>query len=147
MARTTVPDTVLILDDELYNLTWLIDFLQSRELKTMTFREASGIVPELRSEIYRCLILDLNVPVRPPLDADAESRGHIFRQYPGLYIAWLARNFGYRGRQILVYSVHKDEGVEVETQRLGCAYIRKGRPREMKSELEQVLSYDPTADN
>lgn len=147
MARTTVLDTVLILDDELYNLTWMVDFLESQGLKTMTFSDANSIVPEINSEIYRCLVLDLNVPVYSPLDVDAESRGHVYRQYPGLYIAWLARNRGYRGRQVLVYSVHKDEGVEAETDRLGCTYIRKGRPREVKSELEQVLSYDPTSDN
>lgn len=147
MARTTAPDTVLILDDELYNLTWMIEFLQQRALKTLTFRDANSIAEQLRKQIYRCLILDLNVPVNPPLDARAESRGHIFRQYPGLYVAWYARNMGYRGRQVLVYSVHKDEGVEVETQKLGCTYIRKGRPREMKLELDQVLSYDPTSDH
>lgn len=145
MARTTISDTVLILDDEPYNLTWMVEFLNDRGFKTRTFRDANSIWAELSEEIYRCLILDLSVPVSPPLDSDAERRGHIFRQYPGLYIASLARNSGYRGRQVLMYSVHKDEGVEVEAKKLGCTYIRKGRPREMKSELQDVLSYDPTS--
>ena len=144
MARTTISDTVLILDDEPFNLTWMIEYFQSKGLKTNIFVNANSMVEAIEEEIYRCLVLDLNVPVLPPLDADAERRGQIFRQYPGLYVAWLARNFGYRGRQVILYSVHKDELVEVETSRLSCTYIRKGRPREMKEELSQVLSYDPT---
>ena len=44
----------------------------------------------------------------------------------------------------MIYSVHREEAVEVEATKLGCTYIRKGRPREMKEELLDVLSYDPT---
>lgn len=147
MARTTVPDTVLILDDEIYNLTWMIEFFQSQKLKTREFDNVNRIVDVMHDEIYRCLIVDLNVPVLPPLDRDVEERGDVFRRYPGLFVAALARNVGYRGRQVVIYSVHKDEAVEVEAKRLGCTYIRKGRPREMKMELLDVLGYDPTQEN
>ena len=144
MARTTVKDTVLILDDELYSLTWMIEFFESYKVKVKECENVNGIVGVIEKEIYRCLIVDLNVPVLPPLDKDMQGRGDVFRRYPGLFVAALARNVGYRGRQVVIYSVHKDELVEVEAVRLGCTYIRKGRPREMKAELLDLLSYDPT---
>ena len=144
MARTTVADTVLVLDDEIYNLRWMIEFIQARGLKTKEFSNVNQIVGIIQKEVYRCMVVDLNVPVLPPLDKDVEERGDVFRRYPGLYVAALARNTGYRGRQVVIYSVHKDDAVEIEATRLGCTYIRKGRAREMKSELQDVLSYDPT---
>ena len=147
MARTTKPDTVLLLDDEMYNLQWMIEFLQSKNLRTRTFTNANQIAKEIGGEIYRCLILDLNVPVLPPLDKDVARYGNIFRRYPGLYIAILARTAGYRERQVVIYSVHKDRAVELEARRRGCTYIRKGRPREMKTELRDILSYDPTQED
>lgn len=144
MARTSVEDTILILDDEVYNLRWMIEFFENRELKVETFNDANQIINEIKKEIFRCLVIDLNVPIRSPLDKDAENKGDIFRRYPGLFVASIARNFGYRGKQVVIYSVHREEAVEVEATKLGCTYIRKGRPQEMKKELLEVLSYDPT---
>ena len=146
MARTDITDTVLVLDDELYNLTWMIEFFESRGLRAREFANVNEILGAIRAEVYRCIIIDLNVPVLPPVDKDVESEGDVFRKYPGLFVAAVARNAGYRGRQVVIYSVHRDEAVEVEAKRLGCTYIRKGRPREMKAELLDVLSYDPTSE-
>ena len=147
MARTTIADTVFVLDDEMYNMTWMMEFLESRGLKAKEFSNVNDILGAIREEVYRCVIVDLNVPVLSPVDKDVESEGDVFRRYPGLFVASVARNAGYRGRQVVIYSVHKDEAVEAEANRLGCTYIRKGRPREMKAELLDVLSYDPTSDS
>ena len=144
MARTSVTNTVLILDDEVYNLRWMIEFFEDKGLNVRTFSDANSIVKEIQKEIFRCLVLDLNVPVKPPLDKDAKERGDIFRRYPGLFIASIARNSSYRGKQVVIYSVHKEEAVEVEAEKISCTYIRKRRPREMKKELQDILSYDPT---
>ena len=38
MARTTMPDTVLVLDDEMYNLTWMIEFFKDNGLKVKGIR-------------------------------------------------------------------------------------------------------------
>ena len=144
MARTSVADTILILDDEIYNLRWMVEFFKDKKLKVRTFSNANQIISEIQKEIFRCLVIDLNVPIQSPLDKDAEKMGDIFRRYPGLFIASMARNFGYRGKQVVIYSVHREEAVEIEATKLGCTYIRKGRPREMKGELLDILSYDPT---
>ena len=76
---------------------WMIEYFEGMGLKTRTFVNANSIAAAIEDEIYRCLVLDLNVPVLSPLDVDAERRGEIFRRYPGLFVAWLARNYGYRG--------------------------------------------------
>jgi hypothetical protein len=55
-----------------------------------------------------------------------------------------ARNRGYRDRQVVIYSVHRDAAVAEEAARLGCTYILKGRPKEIINELKEVVSYDPT---
>lgn len=44
----------------------------------------------------------------------------------------------------MIYSVHKDASVAEEASKLGCTYILKGRPKEIKAEIEAVVSYDPT---
>lgn len=145
MAKTTVADTVIMLDDELYNLTWLMDYLYSRKLSVIPASTANEALEALDSEIYRAAIIDLNVPLLPPIDAAAAEWGEVYVKYPGLYVARMARNRGYRQRQVVIYSVHRDEAVTVEANKIGCTYILKGRPREIKEELEAVLSFDPTA--
>jgi hypothetical protein len=44
----------------------------------------------------------------------------------------------------VIYSVHKDAAVADEAAKLGCTYILKGRPKEIKAEIEEIVSYDPT---
>jgi len=68
----------------------------------------------------------------------------VYKKYPGLYVAWQARNKGYRDRQIIIYTVHRDEEVAKEAELIGCTYILKGRPTELKEELLRVLAFDPT---
>ena len=98
----------------------------------------------LMDEIYRCAIIDLNVPLEEPLVDRCRDLGEVYGRYPGLFVAREARNFGYRDRQIILYSVHRDPQVSEEAQKLSCTYILKGRPKVMKEELESVLAYDPT---
>ena len=82
MARTSVEDTILILDDEIYNLRWMIEFFKNRGLKVETFNDANQIISEIKKEIFRCLVIDLNVPIRSPLDRDAEEKGIFFADIP-----------------------------------------------------------------
>ena len=69
----------------------------------------------------------------------------VYEKYPGLTVADYARQRGHLGRQVIVYSVHDDDAVRAEVVRLGSTYLMKGRPRQFKRELEDVLSYDPLA--
>lgn len=144
MAKTTQPDTIVLIDDELHNMVWMMDFLYSKGLTVLPCPDANEAVECAEQEIYRCLIVDLNIPILPPLDEAAAALGAVYAQYPGLYVARRARNRGYRGRQIVIYSVHRDQAVSEEANRLGCTYILKGRPKEVKEELEAVIAFDPT---
>lgn len=145
MAKTTVSDTVIILDDEIQNLTWMIDYLESKNFKVNTVSTANDALNLVNNEIYRALVIDLNVPILPPADQAAENLGTAYIKYPGLFVARTARNQGYRDRQVVIYSVHRDAAVAEEAQKLGCTYILKGRPKEIKAELDAVVAFDPTA--
>lgn len=145
MTDTADENTILILDDELYNMIWMVDFLDHKGYSVMPATSANEAVSFFDKGIYRAAIVDLNVPILPPLDKQASELGSVYVKYPGLYVARMARNAGYRGRQVVIYSVHKDEEVNTEIEKLGCTYILKGRPKQIKEEIERILSYDPTA--
>ncbi|MBU6358184.1 MAG: response regulator [Rhodospirillales bacterium] len=145
MAKTTDPKVVIIVDDELHNMTWMVDYLESEELVVEVSSNANEALEAINGRVCRALIVDLNIPVLPPLEDAVSGKGPVYAQYPGLYIAQAARNIGYRDRQVIIYSVHKDPTVAEEARRLGCTYILKGRPREIKQELLAVLAFDPTA--
>jgi CheY-like chemotaxis protein len=144
MAKTTIADTVIILDDELYNITWMMDYLYSKGISIAPAGSANDAMKLISEEIYRAAIIDLNVPILPPLDGVAAALGSAYAKFPGLFVARAARNLGYRGRQIIIYSVHRDPEVAEIARKLDCTYILKGRPKEIKAELDAVISYDPT---
>lgn len=144
MAKTTVSDTIIVIDDELQNVMWMIDWFDAKDLYVQVAPNVNEAMDRVNEEIYRALIVDLNIPVLAPLEEAVQAMGAVYSRYPGLYIANKARNRGYRDRQVILYSVHRDPEVSQEARRLGCTYVIKGRPREIKSELEAVLSFDPT---
>ena len=147
MAKTTVRDTVVLVDDEMHHLTWMVDYFYSQKLKVIPIDNANDAVAELEKDVYRAAIIDLNIPLLSPLVEAAEKLGVVYVRYPGLYVAKRARNLGYRDRQVIIYSVHRDPEVLEEVKRLRCTYILKGRPKEIKQELMSVLSFDPTGNN
>ncbi len=144
MAKTTDSKTVVLIDDELHNMSWMVDYLSSCGLGTLTASNANDAVAILEREIYRAIIVDLNIPIMDPLTSTALAKGDVYGRFPGLYVAFHARNKGYRNRQVVIYSVHRDAAVSEEAARLGCTYIIKGRPKEIKLELDAVVSFDPT---
>ncbi|NBC33339.1 MAG: hypothetical protein GVY13_11745 [Alphaproteobacteria bacterium] len=144
MAKTTEPNKIVIIDDELHNMWWMVDYLESKKFEVETADTLNEGLNFILSGIYRALIIDLNIPVMPPVDADVKKRGNLYIKYPGLYLAFQARNRGYRDRQVIIYSVHRDQGVSEEVKRLYCTYILKGRPKEIKQEIDFVVQYDPT---
>lgn len=144
MAKTTAHNTVVLIDDELHNMSWMIDYLNSRDINTLTAKNANEAIQLLDREIYRAVIVDLNIPILEPIVNTAVVKGDVYARYPGLYVAFYARNRGHRDRQVVIYSVHRDPTVSAEAARLGCTYIIKGRPKEIKQELDAVISYDPT---
>lgn len=144
MAITSKPDTILLMDDELFNIEWLIDYLESKGYNIYPTSSADEAIQAVSQEIYRAAIFDLNVPLSVHPNPGPQTHKPVYHKYPGLYVAWYARNQGYRGRQVIIYTVHRDEEVANEAKILGCEYILKGRPRELKEEIDSILSFDPT---
>ena len=144
MAKTTDPNTIIVVDDEPHNVAWLVDFLELKGFKVNLALSVVDALKLIEREIFRTLIIDLNIPVADPFQKAIVDRGGVYAKYPGLFVAEKARNRGYRGRQVVIYSVHKDVAVAEEASKLGCTYILKGRPKEIKAEIEEVVAYDPT---
>jgi CheY-like chemotaxis protein len=142
---TTIPrlaDTVLIADDEAYNLQWVVEFLESLKYKVVVAENVDEAILLIQQSTFRAVIADLNIPLLPP-QSQLIGRDPIFKEYPGLLVADFARNLNHTGRQVVVYSVHDDPQVRSLTEKLGVTYLLKGRPRILKGELKDVLSYDP----
>ena len=145
MAKTTDSNTLVIIDDEIHNMWWMVDYLEDRGFTVKTASNLNNGLDVINKEIFRALIIDLSIPILPPLDHDVSKKGILYTKYPGLYLALSARNRGYRDRQVVIYSVHEDPGVAEEAKRLGRTYILKGRPQEIKKEIDLVVQFDPTS--
>lgn len=136
---------ILIMDDEPHLLEWLVEYLRAKGCATTIVTDITGAMAMLRSDFkFRILVLDLNVPAAGEYAELLAARGSLYETYRGLYVAEQARNMGYRGRQVIVYSVHDVDAVNEVTQRIGVTYATKGRPRAFKAEIDSVLSFDPS---
>lgn len=144
MARTTDSNTIVVIDDEMHNMIWMLDYIESKSKKYLTANSVDDAIELLSKEIYRAIIVDLNIPISENTKGAASALGDVYLRFPGLYVAYFARNRGYRDRQVIIYSVHRDPTVSEESSKLGCTYILKGRPKEIKEELDMVVSFDPT---
>ena len=138
-------DTILIVEDEPIYADWLFDFIESIEYNYQHVKTVDEAIDVLANTRFRVVIVDLSVPCSETLRGTASSKSATYSEYPGLFAADFARNHGHRGRQVIVYSVHEQASIKEVTNRLGCTYLAKGRPRSFKDELRNVLSYDPRA--
>lgn len=136
-------DLVLLLDDELSSMMWMMDYLYSKGFTVDTAGNANDAYTMVQNEKYRAAIIDLNVPITPPLDEIAKGLDPVYLKFPGLLVAREARTKGHRDRQVIIYSVHREAEVREIAEKLRCTYIIKGRPVEIKEELDAVFSYTP----
>lgn len=136
--------TVLIADDELFNLQFVVDFLEAKSYLVEVAVNVDAAIAMLQKARYRMVLADLSIPLLPP-HALLAGREPLFHKYPGLLIADYARNHNHTGRQVVIYSVHEDAQVRDFSKLYGTGYILKGRPRILKDEILDILSYDPLA--
>ncbi|MFZ2446860.1 MAG: hypothetical protein WAW37_10920 [Syntrophobacteraceae bacterium] len=139
-----MTNTILLLDDEPHCLDWLIDYLKSKSYLVEVVRNVKEAADLLHKVKYRAVIIDLNVPATGDFAEVLAKKGEIYQSFRGIYIAELARNRGHRNRQVIVYSVHESEAIRAICKKLDVAYLTKGRPRQFKEEIDDVLSFDPT---
>ena len=137
---------VLLADDEPFYLEWLADYLESKGIAVEYATTVNEALEKIQRTQYRFLVVDLNIPLQGEPVTPPSNQPETYRAYPGLHIANSARNSGYRTKQVIVYSVFASKEIEEAVGRLYCTYITKGHPIDLKREVDEVLSYDPTAD-
>ena len=144
MRRTPLKsDTILVADDEPYNLQWIIDWIESLKYKTVVAENVDAAIHQLEAARFRTVIADLSIPLLPP-QLLLEGKNALYKTYPGLVVADYARNYDHTARQVVVYSVHDDPLIRTLSEKLGFTYLLKGRPRILKQELHAILQYhDP----
>lgn len=145
MSDTEANTEMVIVDDELQNVLWMADYFEAQGFSFLFASNVNEAIEIIEKERYRVLVIDLNIPVLEPYAKAVSNLGATYIRFPGLFVAKRARTLGYRSRQVIIYSVHKDAEVIEEAAKLRCTYIAKGRPREIKAELEAILSFDPEA--
>ncbi|EMP7086516.1 TPA: response regulator [Klebsiella pneumoniae] len=133
---------ILILDDEPMFLDWIEDFTNSLGFSVKFITSVNDAYEEINNakiDEYSALVLDLNVPVSPELEALLKQKQNVFQEFRGLFIAQQARTKGISGRKIIVYSVHDNAEVEEICKRLDVSYIPKGRAKVLKDKLQSIL--------
>ncbi len=139
MKESSENQAILLLDDELSGMTWMLDFLYSKNFSVDTASNANDAFELARNNKYSAAIIDLNVPLIPPLDSIATDLDPVYLKFPGLLVAREARSKGHKSQQIIIYTVHREAEIREISDKLGCTYIIKGRPIEIKDELIRVL--------
>lgn len=139
-----LSNCVLVMDDEPHLLDWLVEYLESKKYSVHQVINVQDAISKLDVNRYRMVVLDLNVPASPEYLEKLKSKGDLYAEYRGLYVAEVARTKGHRGRQVVVYSVHDSESVSTACEKIGVSYLVKGRPRQFKKELDDILSYEPS---
>src|SRR5262249_55572350 len=136
-------DSVLIIDDEPYETQWLSDYFTNRGLKVshaVNLQQGLDILDKVR---FAYVVIDLSIPVSPSLQQPLTALGPEFYRFPGLMLARRARSTGHNSYQVLVYSVHDSDEVQVYTDKIQCGYVLKGRPKSLKERIEGTLRRKP----
>ena len=92
MARTTVSDTIIVVDDELQNVLWMADYFDANGLFVQFATNVNEAIELVNEEIYRTIVVDLNIPVLEPFDAAVRDLGPVYAKFPGLFVAKQARS-------------------------------------------------------
>jgi CheY-like chemotaxis protein len=135
-------DVVLLADDEPEHLDWLIDYLSAKGLQTIVATTVKDAIEQVEKGAYRAYLIDLNIPLGgwiPTVTVGSQT----YDDYHGLYVLKLVRSQGNPGNRVIAYSAHQNEPIIASIRRLYCGYIVKGKPRELKDEIENLLKRPP----
>lgn len=147
MATLKIPKNyesmrVLLADDEPEHLDWLVDYLSAKGLKTTVVTTIKESVTAFEECLFRAYIIDLNIPLGGWSPSIAEP-SPAYSDYHGLYALKLIRSQGNSGGRVLAYSAHYNDQIVKEIRRLYCKYVVKGRPLDLKTEIDRLLKVDP----
>lgn len=146
MATLKIPSgydekQVLIADDEREHIEFLLDYFKAKGFRIKFAESAKEAFAAAELTRYRAYFIDLNIPFGDPA-IDPKSNP-TFTEYPGLKIIQAIRTQGNAGARVVAYSAHYNEQINSEIERLYCRYIVKGRAKELKDSIDEILSNDP----
>lgn len=144
MANIKLPETlnsstILIVDDEPEHIDWLIDYIHFKKLKTFVANNVAEAIAAVNKWQFRGYIIDLNIPMGGWLPA-FQAPNAVYDKYMGFYVIKYVRTQGNIGRNVMAYSAHNNEQIASEIGTLYCEYIAKGRAKEFKLGVEEILS-------
>jgi len=138
--------TILVIDDEPEYIEWLIDYLHTKNFKTIVAKNAADAIEKANKYQFRGYIIDLNIPMgnwQPPFKSPAP----VYDKYLGLYVIKYIRTQGNKGKNVVAYSAHNNEQITSEIKTLYCEYIAKGNAKAFKLGVDEILKqpFGPTS--
>lgn len=140
---------VLIIDDEPMLLDWLFEYIESKNAQhTNLTTYDSGLAElehqkEYKTKRYDLIIIDMNIPSS---GAHRKHNEEIYQKYPGLALARDCRDFGMQGKEVIIYTVHKDQKIADLAEKIGVQYIIKSRPKVLKDAIRgAIIQHDHMA--
>ena len=141
MSKGTTSTVALVVDDEPEYLVWLKDYLESVGLSTDVALNLSEALEAIEKKDYRLIILDMEIPASGASAALLKKGPLAAQKYPGIIAAIHCRSKGYGAHQIIAYTVHDQDALDVELAKLNCRYVLKGRPHVLKSVIRSSLPH------
>lgn len=142
MSKSVAIGKVLMVDDEPEYLTWVEDYFSSLGETVVRAVNVLEAFAALSKESFDVVLVDMNIPHLNAINDSMRARSQLIERYPGIAVAFHCRDLGYAARKVIVYTVHDDELVEKEFDRISCRYVLKGRPQILKSVIRK--SFEPT---
>lgn len=147
MANLAIPQKyeekqILVADDEREHVEFLLDYLKSKGFSITFVENAKEALSACERIRYRAYFIDLNIPFGDPT-LNPHKR-EIHSEYPGLRIIQVIRTQGNAGARVVAYSAHYNDQIASEIERkLYCKYVVKGRVRDLKDAIDDILKADP----
>lgn len=132
-----VSSQVLLVDDEPEHIGWLVDYLESMDLRVEQATDLRSAFAYSGSP--RLVIVDMNIPQVGALTDEITLRSPLTARYPGLAVAEHFRNRGVGAHAVIAYTVHDDDELQSSLDRLSCRYVLKGRPYAIKQVIQSAL--------
>lgn len=144
MAAISLPTTldsktILVVDDEPEHIEWMIDYIHAKKLKTLVTNNVAQAIEAVNKSQFRGYIIDLNIPMggwQPAFKAPS----NVYEKYMGFYVIKYVRTQGNKGINVIAYSAHRNEQIVSEIEALYCGYVAKGRAKEFKQGIDDILS-------
>lgn len=146
MANLAIPrqyeeKQILVADDEREHVEFLLDYLKDKGFSVTFVENAKEALSACEGIKYRAYFIDLNIPFGD--SALNPNKNEIHSEYPGLRIIQVIRSQGNSGARVVAYSAHYNDQIVSEIERLYCKYVVKGRARDLKDAIDEILKVDP----